>query len=128
MKMRKLFAGLAAAATLLSGMAIGVAAAQADDAPLLQVNHAQEGHTYTPYKFAMFENPGDGSVEVKTVDAWKGAVTTAADVLMEATTASRQSTRIIQPPMWRRSLRISSVSSPRPWLGLLRRQDLMVLA
>ena len=33
MKMRKLFAGLAAAATLLSGMAIGVAAAQADDAP-----------------------------------------------------------------------------------------------
>ena len=119
MKMRKLFAGLAAAATLLSGMAIGVAAAQADDAPLLQVNHAQEGHTYTPYKFAMFENPGDGSVEVKTVDAWKGAVTTA---------ASRQSTRIIQPPMWRRSLRISSVSSPRPWLELLRRQDLMVLA
>ena len=45
MKMRKLFAGLAAAATLLSGMAIGVAAAQADDAPLLQVNHAQEDHT-----------------------------------------------------------------------------------
>ena len=79
MKMRKLFAGLAAAATLLSGMAIGVAAAQADDAPLLQVNHAQEDHTYTPYKFATFENPGNGSVEVKTVDAWKGAVTTAAD-------------------------------------------------
>ena len=102
MKMRKLFAGLAAAATLLSGMAIGVAAAQADDAPLLQVNHAQEDHTYTPYKFATR--------------------------LMEATTASRQSTRIIQPPMWRRSLRISSVSSPRPWLELLRRQDLMVLA
>ena len=121
MKMRKLFAGLAAAATLLSGMAIGVAAAQADDAPLLQVNHAQEGHTYTPYKFAMFENPGDGSVEVKTVDAWKGAVTTAADV-------ADGSHNGIQPPMWRRSLRISSVSSPRPWLELLRRQDLMVLA
>lgn len=82
MKMRKLFAGLAAAATLLSGMALGVASAQADDAPatpLLQVNHAQEGHTYTPYRFATFENPDDGSVEVKTVDAWKGAVTTAAD-------------------------------------------------
>lgn len=86
MKMRKLFAGLAAAATLLSGMALGVASAQADDAPatpLLQVNHAQEGHTYTPYKFATFENPGDGSVEVKTVDAWKGAVTTAADAADE---------------------------------------------
>lgn len=82
MKMRKLFAGLAAAATLLSGMALGVASAQADDAPatpLLQVNHAQEGHTYTPYRFATFENPDNGSVEVKTVDAWKEAVTTAAD-------------------------------------------------
>ena len=86
MKMRKLFAGLAAAATLLSGMALGVASAQADDAPttpLLQVNHAQEGHTYTPYRFATFENPGNGSVEVKTVDAWKEAVTTAADVADE---------------------------------------------
>lgn len=86
MKTRKLFAGLAAAATLLSGMALGVASAQADDAPatpLLQVNHAQEGHTYTPYKFATFENPGNGSVEVKTVDAWKGAVTTAADAADE---------------------------------------------
>ena len=72
MKMRKLFAGLAAAATLLSGMAIGVAAAQADDAPLLQVNHAQP---YLPKGSRI----GDGSVEVKTVDAWKGAVTTAAD-------------------------------------------------
>ena len=30
MKMRKLFAGLAAAATLLSGMAIGVAAARTE--------------------------------------------------------------------------------------------------
>ena len=120
---------MAAAATLLSGMAIGVAAAQADDAPLLQVNHAQEGHTYTPYKFATFENPGNGSVEVKTVDAWKGAVTTAADVADGSHIAAfRQSIRIIQPPMWRRSLRISSVSSPRPWLELLRRQDLMVLA
>lgn len=86
MKMGKLFAGIAAAATLLSGMALGVASAQADDAPatpLLQVNHAQEGHTYTPYKFATFEKPGNGSVEVKTVDAWKGAVTTAADVADE---------------------------------------------
>lgn len=36
MKMRKLFAGLAAAATLLSGMALGVAGAQADDAPQLR--------------------------------------------------------------------------------------------
>ena len=82
MKMRKLFAGIAAAATLLGGMALGAVSAQADDAattPLLQVNNAQEGHTYTPYRFATFENAGNGTVEVSTVEAWKDAVTTAAD-------------------------------------------------
>ena len=78
MKMRKLFAGIAAAATLLGGMALGAVSAQADDAattPLLQVNNAQEGHTYTPYRFATFENAGNGTVEVSTVEAWKDAVT-----------------------------------------------------
>ena len=82
MKMRKLFAGIAAAATLLGGMALGATSAQADDAattPLLQVNNAQEGHAYTPYKFATFENAGNGTVEVSTVEAWKDAVTAAAD-------------------------------------------------
>ena len=82
MKMRKLFSGIAAAATLLGGMALGAASAQADDAattPLLQVNNAQEGHTYMPYKFATFENAGNGTVEVSTVEAWKNAVTAAAD-------------------------------------------------
>ena len=82
MKMRKLFAGIAAAATLLGGMALGAASAQADDAattPLLQVNNAQECHTYTPYRFATFENAGNGTVEVSTVEAWKDAVTAAAD-------------------------------------------------
>ncbi|WP_329969741.1 isopeptide-forming domain-containing fimbrial protein [Bifidobacterium angulatum] len=80
--MRKLFAGIAAAATLLGGMALGAVSAQADDAattPLLQVNNAQEGHTYTPYRFATFENAGNGTVEVSTVEAWKDAVTAAAD-------------------------------------------------
>ncbi len=83
MKMRKLFAGIAAAATLLGGMALGAVSAQADDAattPLLQVNNAQEGHTYTPYRFATFENAGNGTVEVSTVEAWKDAVTAAADI------------------------------------------------
>lgn len=82
MKVRKLFAGIAAAATLLGGMALGAASAQAADpqtTPLLQVNNAQEGHMYTPYKFATFENAGNGTVEVSTVEAWKDAVTAAAD-------------------------------------------------
>lgn len=67
MKVRKLFAGIAAAATLLGGMALGAASAQAADpqtTPLLQVNNAQEGHMYTPYKFATFENADNGTVEV----------------------------------------------------------------
>lgn len=83
MKMRKLFAGIAAAVTLLGGMALGAASAQADGpqnaTPLLQVNNAQAGHTYTPYKFATLANAGNGTVEVNTVAAWKTAVTTAAD-------------------------------------------------
>ena len=82
MKVRKLFAGIAAAATLLGGMALGAASAQAADpqtTPLLQVNNAQEDHMYTPYKFATFENAGNGTVEVSTVEAWKDAVTAAAD-------------------------------------------------
>ncbi|MGE4627470.1 isopeptide-forming domain-containing fimbrial protein [Bifidobacterium catenulatum subsp. kashiwanohense] len=84
MKMRKLFAGIAAAATLLGGMALGAVSAQADDNtqatnPLLQVNNAQAGHTYTPYKFATFANVGNNSVEAETVEAWKMAVTKAAD-------------------------------------------------
>lgn len=70
MKMRKLFAGIAAAVTLLGGMALGAASAQADGpqnaTPLLQVNNAQAGHTYTPYKFATFANAGNGTVEVTT--------------------------------------------------------------
>lgn len=82
MKVRKLFAGIAAAATLLGGMALGAASAQAADpqtTPLLQVNNAQEGHMYTPYKFATFENADNGTVEVSTVEAWKDAVTAVAD-------------------------------------------------
>lgn len=91
MKMRKLFAGIAAAATLLGGMALGAVSAQADDAattPLLQVNNAQEGHTYTPYRFATFENAGNGTVEVSTVEAWKDAVTAAADAADNSTASS----------------------------------------
>lgn len=76
MKMGKLFAGIAAAATLLSGMAIGVTAASAapNTEATLTVNHAQAGHIYTACRIATFDNPqGDPSdpskvtVEIKTV-------------------------------------------------------------
>jgi len=86
MTMRKLFAGIAAAATLLGGMALGAAGAQAADTstqPGIKVNHSVAGHTYTAYQFATFANAstsGDTStVEIETVAAYADAVKTAAD-------------------------------------------------
>ena len=83
MKMRKLFAGIAAAATLLGGMALGAASAQADDAATtagtaaITVKNSQEGHTYTAYKFATLTvdtgNKGE-SVQVDTDSAWNKTV------------------------------------------------------
>lgn len=86
MKLRKLFAGVAAAATLLGGMAFGAATANAADTDqaTITVNNAQAGYTYKGYKFATFDNvqgtaPNATSVEVNTVAAWKDAVYNAAD-------------------------------------------------
>ncbi|MEE1471957.1 MAG: SpaH/EbpB family LPXTG-anchored major pilin [Bifidobacterium longum] len=85
MKLRKLFAGVAAAATLLGGMAFGATTANAagTDAATITVNNAQTGYTYTGYKFATFDNvqgeaPNATSVEVNTVAKWKDAVAAAA--------------------------------------------------
>lgn len=83
MKMRKLFAGIAAAATLLGGMALGAASAQAADlqttagTAAITVNNSQKGHTYKAYKFAtLMVDAGDEgkSVQVDTDSAWKTAV------------------------------------------------------
>lgn len=89
MKMRKLFAGIAAAATLLGGMAFGVSSAQAEDAGVtnnesITVHNAQKGHTYKAYQFATFTNKKtEGNttyVDVQTIDTMKKAVYLAADV------------------------------------------------
>ena len=87
MKLRKLFAGVAAAATLLGGMAFGAATANAADTDpaTITVNNAQAGYTYKGYKFATFDNvqgtaPNATSVEVNTAAGWKDAVYNAADV------------------------------------------------
>lgn len=88
MKMRKLFAGIAAAATLLGGMALGAASAQADDAATtagtaaITVKNSQKGHTYAAYKFATLtvDTNNDKSVQVDTDAAWKTAVQQAVDV------------------------------------------------
>lgn len=94
MRMRKLFASLAAAATLLGGMAFAASSAQADDVmavaegtPMLQVQNAQYGHTYSTYKFADItyvgeEGEGENQkhyVSITTVEGWKTIVTAAAE-------------------------------------------------
>lgn len=98
MKMRKLFAGIAAAATLLGGMALGAASAQADDAATtagtaaITVKNSQEGHTYAAYKFATLTvdtDNGGKSVQVDTDSAWKKAV---GDAVSKAQKSSAVST------------------------------------
>lgn len=57
MKMRKFLAGIAAAATLLSGAMFGAATASADTpTATITAMNAQQGYTYTAYKFAEFSN------------------------------------------------------------------------
>ena len=83
MRMRKLFAGVVAAATMLGGLALGASTANAADGDVtITVNNAQAGHTYTPYRFATFGTPqqvdGKTYVEVKVVnEAWNTALETA---------------------------------------------------
>lgn len=52
--MRKLFAVVAAAATLIGGAVFGAATAVADGTATITALNAQQGCTYTAYKFAEF--------------------------------------------------------------------------
>ena len=89
MRMRTIFAGIAALATLLGGLAVGASAAQAAPTNMgnasvpatpgtITVINAQEGHTYSAYKIASFSNKkvSDGqlvSLDVKTEsEQWVG--------------------------------------------------------
>lgn len=93
MKMRTLFAGIVAAATMLGGMAAVATSAQAAGVTI-NVNNSQAGHTYTPYKFANLKvDANDTSkVEVTTVEGWSDAVKTAAglDAAGNATDANKK--------------------------------------
>ena len=86
--MRKLFAAVAAAATLIGGMVLSASSAQADGVAAgttITVNNPQVGHTYTAYKFANFTSV--------TVQAFLPSI------------------RRIQQPMWRRLMPPLCVSS-----------------
>ena len=76
MKTRRLCAVIAAAATLLGGMAFGTAGAYAAGNASIEVRHSQEGHTYSAYKFASLTVDGD-AVQVDTDADWVTAVTDA---------------------------------------------------
>ena len=78
MGLRKLMAGIAAAATLLGGAMLGTASAYAEDNDATQtitIMNGQQGHTYKAYKVADFSNvqfSEDGetitSMDIDTVD------------------------------------------------------------
>lgn len=79
MKLRKLFAGVAAAATLLGGMAFGATTANAaDTASITLSDKTVKGTVYTAYKIGSYdtasakvENDKLASVGVTTDQAWK---------------------------------------------------------
>ena len=87
MKTRRLCAVIAAAATLLGGMAFGTAGAYAAGSASIEVRHSQEGHTYSAYKFASLTVDGD-AVQVDTDADWVQAVT---EAVVEAERIRQQS-------------------------------------
>ena len=87
MKVRKLLAGIAAAATLLGCAVLGTASASADgnDATITAVN-AQQNSTYTAYKFAAFSNIQGNKLtgEITSVDVSTVATGSYLNVLTKA--------------------------------------------
>lgn len=88
MNLKRVFAGVAAAATMLGGLALGATTANAETIEIaptgtITVNNAQKGHTYTPYLFATFSNAqtvdGKTYVDIDTVPAMVATVRNAAD-------------------------------------------------
>ncbi len=92
MKMRKLLAGIAAAATLLSGAMFGAATASADTTATITALNAQQGHTYTAYKFAEFSNP-QASAGDATKIAYIDVATTAEGSFLDAISAAAQAAK-----------------------------------
>lgn len=93
MNLKRVFAGVAAAATMLGGLALGVTTANAEPIEIastgtITVNNAQTGHTYTPYLFATFSNAqtvdGKTYVDIDTVPAMVETVRKAADAANDA--------------------------------------------
>lgn len=90
MKLRKLFAGVAAAATLLSGMALGAGSAMAADSAAITLSgatNAVNGHTYKVVKIGSYDHPSitqNGKVEGVHVTTDTATATGAATALTTA--------------------------------------------
>ena len=68
MNLKRVFAGVAAAATMLGGLALGATTANAVDGDqTITFNNAQPGHTYTPYLIANLTYAGSTEVDGKQV-------------------------------------------------------------
>ncbi|MGO4960027.1 SpaA isopeptide-forming pilin-related protein [Bifidobacterium pseudolongum] len=68
MNLKRVFAGVAAAATMLGGLALGATTANAAPTDTsITVNNAQPGHTYTAYKFANITPLDGGGYDVTTL-------------------------------------------------------------
>ena len=68
MNLKRVFAGVAAAATMLGGLALGATTANAADGDqTITINNAQPGHTYTPYLIANLTYAGSTEVDGKQV-------------------------------------------------------------
>ena len=85
MQFKRLFAGVAAAATMLGGLAIGAATATAADAPAdtITINGDVNGRGFTAYLLGEYTNPVVSNSAVTSVDfnqstAWNPSIATAA--------------------------------------------------
>ena len=86
MGLRKLMAGIAAAATLLGGAMLGTASASDDGTATITAVNAQQNSTYTAYKFAEFFNiqGNSGTGAITSVDVSTVATGTYLDVIANA--------------------------------------------
>lgn len=99
MNLKRVFAGVAAAATMLGGLALGATTANAapTDPASITVNNAQPGHTYTAYKFANITPLDGGGYDVTTLTT----PSTVSPALYNAlTTAAALQTPSVTPPSW----------------------------
>lgn len=94
MQFKRLFAGVAAAATMLGGLAIGTATANAADAPAdtITINGDVNGREFTAYLLGEYTNPVVSGVAVTSVDFnqsadWNPSIATAAQTAAAVTPA-----------------------------------------